>query len=234
MREIMYRPKDVGKVVLNSHGKLTKIRKYHMTEKNFKIIRERWEESIIGVSEDIKKLAGDYFFNPYRKGIYHYQIQSLYLLGANKWHSLNDILRKMEEVMSLIFIGKDNTEFNFWEKFIGKRNKEEAIRCKDYIGRIQENFVFFQRLTKLHPYGYKLRQVRAAVDIKRITRDGFPSGCYFYRLSTYNTEKESLPIRDYSKFIFPKHESKYINYKFIGTIITPNKVISGGVCNEMS
>jgi len=233
MIKVIYRPEDVGKVVINSHGKLSKIRKYHMTDEEIPIMRDRWEKSIIDVNEDIKELAGDYFFNPYRSGIYYYQIQSLYLLGANKWHSFNKILTKMELIMSLESFCKNGMKTTFWEKFKNKRNRENAAKCKDYIGRIQENMIFFQRLSRLHPCGYKLRQVRAAVDIKRTTKEGFLNGRYFYRLSTYSTEKEALPIRDFSNFVFPRHEKKYINYNFIGTIITPNKVIYGKGFDDM-
>ena len=234
MTEIMYRPEDVGKLVLNSHGGITKIRKYHMTDEEIDRTRERWLESIVGVDKRIKKKAGTYFFNPYRKGIYYYQIQSMYLLGANKWHSLNNILGRMEEIMLQVFLRRSGIDSNAWERFRSKANKDDAIKCKDYMGRVQENMIFFQRLTKLHPYGYKLRQVRASVDIRRVTKRGFPNGCFSYKLSTYKTERESLPTRDYSKFIFPRHERKYVNYKFIGTIITKDKVISEGKVNEMS
>ncbi len=234
MIEIMYRPEDVGKLVLNSRGGITKIRKYHMTEVDIARTRQRWLLSIVGVDKKIKRKAGTHFFNPYRKGIYYYQIQSMYLLGTNTWHSLNDILQKMEEIMSQVFSKKNGISSNAWGRFRGKANKDDAIKCKDYIGRVQENMVFFQRLTKLHPYGYKLRQVRASVDTKRVTKAGFPNGCYSYRLSTYKTEQEALPTRDYSKFVFPRHERKYVSYKFIGTIITKDKVISEGKIYEMS
>ena len=225
MPEIMYSPLEVGKDVLNSRGSLTRVRKHHLTDSELIKTKKKWTNSLEGVSQNIIDKAGKYFFNPYRRGIYHYQIQSLFLLGSNEWHSLPDTLSKMEEIMSLV--PSTSIGFTAWEKFRGKPNKHDAIRCKDYIGRVQENMVFFQRLSKLHPYGYKLRQVRAAIDIKRVSVPGFVNGCYYYRLSTYSSVDESLPIRDFSEFIFPMPERRYISYKFIGTIITKDRVIKG-------
>ena len=93
--------------------------------------------------------------------------------------------------------------------------------------------VFFQRLAKLHPYGYKLKQACSAVDIKRVSSEDFPNGIFYYRLSTYDNTKQALPVRDYKEFKFPRHECKYVNYKFIGTIVTKNKIVSKGKINEM-
>jgi len=136
--------------------------------------------------------------------------------------------------MSSHTIYRDGMTFTAWDKFRGKASRSSSLGCKDYVGRVQENMVFFQRLNKLHPTGYKLMQVYAAVDMKRINKRGFISGCYFYRLSTYNNIEESLPMRDFSNFKFPRHERKYVSHKFIGTIITKDKVITEGVLNEVS
>ncbi|KKL08974.1 hypothetical protein LCGC14_2570520, partial [marine sediment metagenome] len=172
--------------------------------------------------------------NPYRKGIYYYQIYSMFLLGANKWHSLGNIKGKIEEIMSKVFVLQNGTYIDQWQKFKTKSSRDLAIKCKDFTGRIQENMIFFQRLNKLHPTGYKLRQVRSAVDMKRINKKGFPSGCYYYRLSTYDRVDQALPIRDYSRFKFLQHERKYVSYKFIGTVVTRDKIITEGKINEVS
>lgn len=225
MISIIYDPENIGKEVINNRGKKAKIRKYHMTEKEMDLARNKWLKETEKVNKRYKDRAGEYFFNPYRKGVYYYQIYSMFLLGANKWHSLSDIIDKMEEIMSSKVVNRDGIMMTAWERFKGKSQRASSLRCKDYVGRVQENMVFFQRLNKLHPTGYKLMQVHSAVDMKRINKRGFPSGCYFYRLSTYSTIEESLPIRDFSEFKFPKHERKYVSYKFVGTIITQDKVI---------
>ena len=136
--------------------------------------------------------------------------------------------------MSEVIVRKDGIRMTSWEKFRGKSQRVHALRCKDYKGRVQENMVLLQRLTKFHPYGYKLRQVCSAIDIMRVTKRGFPNGCYSYRLHTYDNENQALPMRDYSQFVFPRHERKYVSYKFIGTVITMDKVITEGKVNEMS
>ena len=83
MLEIIYNPEDVGKEVINSRGGLSKIRKYHMTDTEFEMARNKWEKEISHVHKRIVNRAGKYFFNPYRKGIYYYQIYSMFLLGAS-------------------------------------------------------------------------------------------------------------------------------------------------------
>ena len=220
MNEIIYCAEFYGKEVINSRGKKVKVRKYHLTEDEIKRNRRRWLKDIQDVSEEIKDQAGDKFFNPFRKGIYYYQIKSLFLLGCNKWHSLPDIISKLSSLMQSIEVEKKGVKMNAWEIFRGRSYQTDTYKSKDYIGKIQENFIFFQRLSHLHPYGYKLKQACSAIDIKRSNKEGFSSGLYSYRLSTYKTEGEAFPIRDFSEFNFPRHENKYISYKFIGKIIT--------------
>ena len=234
MSNIMYKPEDVGKIVINNRGKKAKIRKYHMTEKDMAFAKKKWLKEISGVDNSIIKRAGKHFFNPYRRGVYYYQIYAMFLLGANKWHELNDIIDKMQEIMTAVHVNRDGIPMTAWDKFKNKSSREGSVGNKDYTGRVQENMVFFQRLNKLHPTGFKLMQVFSAVDMKRISKDGFSSGCYSYRLSTYSSIDKAMPIRDFSKFKFPRREGKYVNYKFIGTIITRDKIISEGVLNEVS
>jgi len=232
MQDIIYDPDDVGKEFLNSKGSLSKVRKYHMTDKEKVSAQTKWLEEIKGVHWTTKRKAGDMFFNPYRQGIYYYQVQTLFLLGANQWHSLTDIVNKLEEYTSGISLRtsvvKSKGYHSAWDKFRGKSSRPWAIASKDYIGRIQENFIMLQRLSRMHPYGYKLHQVGAALDIKRESREGFSQGVYYYRLSTYPTEALALPIKDFSGFVFPKHEGKYISKKFIGTIVNRDHTIVEG------
>ena len=229
MNEIMYCPEDCGKEIINSRGKKVKIRKYHMTEEEMKKIRKRWEDDIKDVPQEITNKAGDLFFNPYRKGIYYYQIKSLFLLGSNEWHSLSSIIKKLSKLMSSIIMIRNNVEMTMWEVFRNRSYQLNANRSKDFLGKIQENMIFFQRLSRLHPSGYKLRQVCSAVDIKRTTKIGFTKGLYSYRLSTYSDMDKAFPTRNYTEYDFPSHECKCVNYKFIGKIITKDKEIFRGV-----
>lgn len=234
MLEITYEPEQAGKEIINGRGKKTTIRKYHMTRKEMVLARKKWLKEIVDVPKKIIDQAGEHFFNPYRRGIYYYQIYSMFLLGSNKWHSLSCIVNEMEDIMSKVLINNNGILMTSWDRFKGKNRRDSAVKCKDFIGRIQENMLFFQRLNKFHPTGYKLRQVLSAVDMKRISKQGFSQGCFFYRLSTYNSIDKALPYRDFRNFIFPKHENKYVNCKFIGIIRTKEKVINKGVIDEMS
>ena len=232
MQHIIYDPAKAGTEFLNNKGKNVKIRKYHLTNKEIDQSRKRWREEVKSIDRRIRNEAGNVFFNPYRQGIYYYQVQTLFLLGANEWHSLTDVVRKLERYTSQISlkpsIVKSKGYHTAWDKFRGKGSRFNARVSKDYIGRIQENFIMLQRLSMMHPYGYKLHQVHAALDIKRMSRKGFEQGVYSYRLSTYRYQHEALPIKDFSSFDFPMREGKYISRKFIGTIVTRDRTIVEG------
>jgi hypothetical protein len=237
MQDIVYNPLEVGKEFLNKKGKLIKIRKYHLTDEEAIRSKENWRKEIKSVDKEIKDKAGNSFFNPYRQGIYYYQVQTLFLLGANEWHSLSDIVDRLEIYTSQIklrpSVVKSKGYHSAWDKFRGKTSRSWAVTSKDYIGRIQENFIMLQRLSTRHPYGYKLHQVHSALDIKRMSKTGFSQGVYFYRLSTYPTQAESLPIKDFSGFVFPLHQGKYVTNRFIGTIVTKDEtIVSGKVINH--
>jgi len=229
MIEILYNPEDVGRVEVNKKGRLVRRRKYHLTEEEMIEVKERWLEDIKDLPKKHRESGGELFFNPYRKGIYYYQIQALFLLKVNKYHSLNRILSTMYDYMSNKQIISNNRIITAWDKFKGKRGRTEALRCKDYCGRIEENMLFFQRLTGLHPCGYKLKQVGAALDFKRVSKKGFLENHSFYRLSTYNNPDLALPIRDFRDYKFLKHENKYVSKKFVGKIMTKNQIVIGGV-----
>lgn len=206
--EIDYKPADVGKKILNSRGKMVAVRKYHLTKVEMNKAKQKFDEITKKVSKQIKDAAGFYFFNPYRfRGVYYAQLQALYLLGANKWHPFGAVRDKMKEFASTVKVTRRDRavprETDVWTEFERKTAKPTAVTSKDVFGRINENMVFLQRLSKLHPYGYKLRQVRAAVDIKRVSKEGFPNGIFYYRLSTYETIREAIPIKDSSQFVPP-------------------------------
>ena len=234
MIEIRYNPEEIGKTVINKKGRLVRRRKYHLTAKEMIEVKKKWLKDIKELPIEIRESGGRLFFNPYRQGIYYYQIQSLFLLGVNKYHSLDRILSTMYDYMSKKKVIVGNKITTAWQKFKGKRGRTEALRCKDYCGRIEENMSFFQRLTGLHPCGYKLMQVGAAVDFKRVSKEGFKGTYSFYRLSIYNSPDKALPIRDFKEYKFPKHESKYISSKFVGKTVTKDKIVIGGeIQNEM-
>lgn len=231
--EMIYDPERAGKFYQNNRGNQSKQRKYHLTSEEIQTLKERHIEDTKEVSEEIKKKAGKFFFNPYRKGIYWAQLQALYLLGSNEWHELKEILEKTQELSStmpaLLKTLDGLVSTNQWDRFRRKTPKSMDIsRSKDVTGRIQENFVFMQRLTCHHPSGYKLRQACAAIDLKKVSKEGFSNGLIYYRLSTYSTELEALPIRNFQEYDFSEKERKYYTYRFIGTIITKDSVYKNG------
>ena len=231
MTTLIYKPSDAGKEFLNKRGRRTRIRKYHLTDQEKVQYSSRWHLSIKDVPLHIQTRASPKFFNPYRQGIYYYQIQTLYLLGSNSWHSLPDIVTKLKEYMSTINIETKNKELDVstaWDQFKYKRGRLYARTNKDHLGRIQENYIMLQRLSGLNPYGYKLYQSFGALDIKRVSAPGFDQGLYYYRLSTFTEQSESLPLKDFREFIFPTSECKYISKRFLGTIVTKERTIIKG------
>lgn len=223
--KFLYAPNVVGKEVKSSRGNHVKVRKYHMTPEEILECKQIFETETKDVPVNIKKLAGDKFFNPYRKGIYYGQIQAMYLLGANKWHDLNSIIEKTKEILEVIPVYYKNKKTgeavrtNIWERFASKTPKAGTHRNRDITGRVQENMIFFQRLTGLHPSGFKLKQVCASVDMKKVSNSHVPSGIYMYRLHTYSTESEALPIRDFREYSPSESDKKYISARFVGKIL---------------
>ena len=182
--------------VINRRGKKVQVRKQHMTEKQLDKFKALFTEETKDVSKEVKKAAGIYFYNGYRdKGIWRAQIQTLYLLKANEWHSYNVVMKKLAEVASKK-IGKNGE--NIWENFSKKSERQNAVFTRDLIGRIQHNYKQLQRITSLNPYGLRLAQVGSCIDIKR-DKDGI----YFYRLNTkhWNTEIENIkPVLDSNEY----------------------------------
>ena len=236
MSDIIYDPDLVGTDFVSKKGKKSRHRKYHLTKVELLRHKAEWDEEVKHFDPLLLKKAGPLFFNPYRKGIYYYQVQTLFLLGANEWHSLVDIVSKLEDYTSSISLSnsiiKSKGFYTAWDKFRGKSSRPFSVSSKDYIGRIQENYTLLQRLSQKHPSGYKLRQVCSALDIRRESYEGFGQGVYYYRLSTYDSMLEALPIKDFNDFSFPSHESKYVSKKFVGTIITKDKTIVNGVVKD--
>ena len=203
---IDYKPENVGKKIISSRGKSTTQRKYHMTDKEIEETRKKFKEDTINVPQKIKDKAGSYFFNPFRqRGVYYSQLQALYLLGSNEWHTYQEVRKKMEEFATTVEFIKRKDRYvyktNVWKEFQRKTAKVDSVTSKDIFGRINENMIFFQRLTKHHPSGYKLYQVRSAVDIKRVSKKGFLNGIFYYRLSTYDKQENAFPIKDNSNYI---------------------------------
>ncbi len=209
---------DKRNTILGHYNKscspLPKERRYRL-QSDASYLREKWLKNIEleGVGEDITSQVHSSFFNPYRKGFYYYQIHSLFLLGGNKWHCLPSITSRIREHLESIGLSSE------WHSFVGKATRLGSRVSKDYVGRIKDNFVILQRLSSSHPYGYKLHQVGASIDIKRVDRLGFNEGEFFYRLSSYEDCTSAFPLRDFSDYTFRGNESIYLDKRFVGTVL---------------
>jgi hypothetical protein len=180
--------------ITNRRGNCVTPRKYHMTADQIVTGRERWSASLSGVSAEIRAKAGTEFFNPYRaNGSTYGGIQALYLLGCNEWHGYGKVRGMMQEDMGMR--QSPTNVKNSWEKFAGRGARMGAASTKDLMGRIIQNFRTLQRLGGLHPYGWKLKQLKTTVDIRRTEK-----GMYEFKLNT-SSEK---PFYDVSAYVTDK------------------------------
>lgn len=208
IRSEVEKPRGSRSEIVNRRGNLVMPRKYHISDKQFAILADRFAKATTDVDQVIKDKAGTEFFNPYRQaGIYYGCIQALYLLGCNEWHQYIDIFGAMRDLMSKIE-GKDGR--TSWQKFCSKGPRMNdgmvVVTAKDIKGRIKQNMRVIQRLGGLHPYGMKLAQVGTCVDIRRCK-----DGLWDYRLRTM-IASPIVPVFDitaYPKFV--KVESKVVD-----------------------
>ena len=198
IQEAVEKPASCRTEIMNRRLKVVVPRKHHMTEKQMVKKRETFLKEIEDVSTEIRDMAGEKFFNPFRSnGIYFGCIQALFLLGSNSWHCIDDVYEEIALVMS----NKEVKGKNCWEKFTQKsprtREGQSAITAKDPLGRIRDNYRTLQRSGGLHPYSKKLEQVGSCVNIKR-TKEGY----WCYMLCT-NFSEGSKPIFDDSAYAKP-------------------------------
>jgi len=164
-------------------GRVVVPRRFHLTDKKLEKVKDRAAE--MGMS----------FPNPYsRGGAYYGFVQALIELGVDKWHIFrNDVLNKMEVIMGGIVNPKGQ---NSWERFTGNSRVDKKglplPTGKDLHGRIVQNAQVLQRTfhsgsDNTTPYGYKLQQLNACIDIKRDA-----SGVTFFRLNTTFSSPEDV------------------------------------------
>lgn len=199
--------------IINRRGKVVTPRKYHMADGQTEKLANRWKAAISDVPTEIKNKASSIFFNPYREnGAYYGGVQALFLLGANEWHHYGDVRGMMQDDMSTR--KSASNKMNSWEKFALRAARQGAASTKDLMGRIKDNFRTLQRLGGIHPYGYKLKQLQATVDIRREA-----DGIWFFRLNTSWTSVDSVaPFYDISAYSEPRGR------KVGGKVVTSGEV----------
>ena len=176
--------KDRGKV-LNSRGKKVDPRKYHLSQEELERLQTQQEESGI-------------FPNPYkRKGVYRSLIQALINLGENKSHRFVDVKNEMKQIMSSQ-VNKDGE--NLWDIFYHKQSKSKSNLSQwDVNTRIEHTAKILQRLGGLHPYGYKLKQLCACIDLLPSTDPLLTNKCNIRLNTAFKDPSQVQPVKPVTK-----------------------------------
>jgi hypothetical protein len=137
------------KIVVSNRGNTVKPRRYHLVKERADFLKEQYKKTSV-------------FPNPYRNnGMYHAIVQSLINLGINKKHSFSEIKKEIENILTL---KKKPENRNLWQTF-KCRKPRNPLSGKDINGRIIDNMMILQRVSGLHPFGEKLRQLNACINI---------------------------------------------------------------------
>jgi len=178
-------------LVVSNRGNTRKPRRYHMDDAKAKKMRAEFKKT--GV-----------FQNPYRKGgLYFAFIQVLANLGLNEAHDFKVVKKAMEDLMSTQVNNKNQ---NLWDVF-AKRSPRNSLSGRDINGRLIENATVLQRLTGFHPFGEKLRQIHACIDIFKDSA-GLPKFRLNTKFSQYNSVEPINEIRRSKKSTWIKKGKK--------------------------
>lgn len=111
------------------------------------------------------------FVSPFRRGgAYWGAIEALSLLGENHRHLFKDVKERMELLMSDDSL-RDEKKKTPWEKFAGRESRNPK-NARDIWTKILQNMEVLQRLGGNHPYGFKLAQLGACVNIYKASEAG--------------------------------------------------------------
>jgi len=133
------------------NGGKKKLRRHHLT-------RAQMDSLLEAMKQKERWLCP---FNPPKA--YWGLVEALYQLGPNKRHLFGEVYAKMREIMSEDEY-KDAAGRTAWEKFEGKSNRS-CTTGKDAFDRIMQNIRVLQRLGGANPYGLKLAQVGACINV---------------------------------------------------------------------
>jgi len=160
-------------------GEMARIRRHHIDIEN--------QSKLMNDS-----IVSGRFVSPYRRGGGYWGIiETLSLLGENQEHSFSVFWDKFMEVMndsSLSSGGKTP-----WEKFSEKPVRSK-LTGKNVIEKVHQNVRVLQRLGGANPYGLKLAQMRACIDVLGSSEE------ISLRLRTGITEgADVVPMREINK-----------------------------------
>ena len=90
-------------------------------------------------------------------------IEALYQLGPNEKHLFGAVFIKIQELMDDP-ASNDSSERTAWQRFADKSSRNDTSG-KDPLGRIWDSIKVLQRLGGANPYGLKLAQLGACINI---------------------------------------------------------------------
>ena len=180
LQETNKKSRDRSKV---KDGKGNKVvpRRYHLSD-----------EDLISLKKEYKKTG--VFPNPYRRnGVYHNLIQALINLGVNRSHPFVSVKNEMKRIMN----EKTNKKGeNIWEKFLKKKSAGKSDLSRwDANTRIEKTASILQRLGGFHPYGYKLKQLNACVDLLPSSDPLLPNKCNIRLNTSFYSPEEVMPVK---------------------------------------
>ncbi len=146
-------------VILGRNGTKRSVRRHHLSMQ-------------VQVEMLRKQVETGKFVSPYKQFTSYWGVtQALADLGENEWHSPADLFKAVERRMSHDD-SKNEGDKTSWERFKGRpsRSRERGL---DYIGKLLQNLNVLQRLGGMDPYGLKLAQLGACIDLKP-TEKGLP------------------------------------------------------------
>ena len=115
---------------------------------------------------DLAKTKGVKWVSPYAlsraNGTYATAVDVLFELGANKFHDEATVLKAIKARLQKM----ETTEGkNAWDQFEKRSNSDKKANKQDPAWKIMHSFEVMQRLGGMHPYGLRLAQTGASIDI---------------------------------------------------------------------
>lgn len=143
---------DRSETVQKRDGTMARVRRHHLKDERITELRQQ-------------SAAEGRFISPYRQGsAYGSIVTALSLLGENQEHEFPVFWRKLMEVMDDEALKDIKTGMTPWAKFMG-REQRSSTTGKTPVEKTIQNLTVLQRLGGANPYGYKLAQMGACIDM---------------------------------------------------------------------
>jgi hypothetical protein len=137
--------------VVSRKGEMAKIRCHHISQTDQAQLR-------------LESLQSGRFISPYRKkSVYWGIVETLSLMGENEEHAFDIFWQRFVEIMSDDSL-KDDSGKTPWDNF-SNRPLRSRITGKNVVEKVHQNIRVLQRLGGANPYGLKLAQLNACIDV---------------------------------------------------------------------